>query len=304
MKRFFILIALFLGLIPVLQAQQDMRLGELNAVITINSDKVQGTDKQIFTTLQRALTEFVNTKKWTTASFMQNERIDCTFTMIVNSLEGNVFDCEIQVQSNRPVYNSNFTTPTFNFRDTEFTFNYTEFEPLEYTENVLNSNLTATIIFYIYIILGFDFNSFGLNGGQPYFQQAQQIVTMAQSQPSWNGWTAFSKNRNRHALATALTENQGSVFHTLWYEFHRKGLDEMAANADRGRANIIASLPRLKELKDARPNSILLQIFSECKLDEVVSIYSKATTQEKQEGFKLFSNLFPSASTRYESLKN
>ena len=304
MKRFFIQIALFLGLIPVLQAQQDMRLGELNAVITINSDKVQGTDKQIFTTLQRALTEFVNTKKWTTATFMQNERIDCSFNMIVNSLEGNVFDCEIQVQSSRPVYNSSYPTTLFNFRDVEFTFNYTEFEPLEYTENVLNSNLTATIIFYIYIILGFDFDSFALNGGQPYFQQAQQIVTMAQSQPAWNGWTAFSSRRNRHALATALTENQGSVFHTLWYEFHRKGLDEMAANSDRGRANIIASLPGLKELKDARPTSVLLQIFSDCKLEEVVSIYSKATTQEKQEGYKLFSNLFPAASMRYESLKN
>jgi len=303
MKRFFIFLSLLFCLNSVLQAQ-DMRLGELNAVININSDKVQGTDKQIFNTLQNALTEFVNTKKWTTAAFMQNERIDCNFTIIVNSLEGNVFNCEIQIQSLRPVYNSNFTTPTFNFRDTEFTFQYTEFEPLEYTENVLNTNLTATIIFYIYIVLGFDFDSFAPNGGQPYFQQAMQIVTMAQSQPSWNGWTAFANRRNRHALATALTEPQGGAFHTLWYDFHRKGLDEMAANADRGRTNILSSLPVLKELKDARPNSILLQLFSDCKLDEVVLIYSKATTQEKQEGYKLFSNLFPAASMRYESLKN
>ena len=303
MKRFLIFLSLFFSLTSALHAQ-DTRLGELSAVITINSDKVQGTDKQIFNTLQNALTEFVNTKKWTTAAFMQNERIDCNFTIIVNSLEGNVFDCEIQIQSRRPVYNSNYTTPTFNFRDTEFTFQYTEFEPLEYTENVLNTNLTATIIFYIFIVLGFDFDSFSPNGGQPYFQQAMQIVTLAQSQPSWNGWTAFSNRRNRHALATALTEPQGGVFHTLWYDFHRKGLDEMAANADRGRTNIIASLPGLKDLRDARPNSILLQLFSDCKLDEVVLIYSKATTQEKQEGYKLFSNLFPAASMRYESLKN
>ena len=123
------------------------------------------------------------------------------------------------------------------------------------------------------------------------------------SRPSWNGWTAFGNRRNRHALATALTETQGSVFHAMWYTYHRKGLDEMAANPDRGRTNLIAALPALKELKSSRPNSILIQFFSDSKLDETVRIYSKATTQEKQEAVKLFTDLFPSASNRYESLK-
>ena len=276
---------------------------ELNATLTINSDKIQGSNKQIFTTLQRALMEFINNKKWTTATFAQNERIDCTFTIIVNTLEDNRFSAEIQVQARRPVYNSAYQTTIFNYRDTEFDFEYTEFEPLEYTENMLNSNLTATIIYYIYIILGFDFTSFAPNGGQSYFMQAQQIVTLAQSQPAWNGWTAFGNKRNRHAFATALTENQGSPFHTLWYAYHRKGLDEMAANPDRGRTNLIAALPALKELKNSRPNSVLIQFFSDCKLDETVSIYSKATPQEKQEAYKFFSDLFPTASSRYESLK-
>jgi hypothetical protein len=277
---------------------------ELNAVLTINSDKVQGSNKQVFNTLQAALTEFISTKKWTTATFSQNERIDCNFTVIVNSLENNLFSGEIQVQARRPVYNSTYTTTIFNFRDTEFDFEYTEFEPLEYNENTLNSNLTAVIIYYIYLILGFDFDGFSPNGGQPFFQQAQQIVTLAQSQPSWNGWTAFANKKNRHALATALTENQGDVFHTMWYNYHRKGLDEMAANADRGRTNLISSLSALKELKDARPASVLLQLFSDCKIDEAVAVYSKATTQEKQEGYKLFSELYPAAASRYESLKN
>jgi len=276
---------------------------ELNATLTINSDKIQGTDKQIFNTLQRALTEFINNKKWTTATFSQNERVDCSFTIVVNTLENNRFSAEIQVSARRPVYNSSYQTTIFNFRDTEFDFEYTEFEPLEYSETTLNSNLTATIIYYIYIILGFDFASFAPNGGQPYFLQAQQIVTLAQSQPAWNGWTAFANRRNRHALATALTETQGNVFHTMWYTYHRKGLDEMAANADRGRTNLIAALPALKELKSSRPNSILIQFFSECKLDESVLIYSKATIQEKQEAIKLFSDLFPTATSRFESLK-
>jgi len=276
---------------------------ELNATLTINSDKIQGSNKQIFNTLQNALMEFINNKKWTTATFSLNERIDCTFTIIVNTLEDNRFSAEIQVLARRPVYNSAYQTTIFNYRDTEFDFEYTEFEPLEYTENMLNSNLTATIIYYIYMILGFDFASFAPNGGQTYFQQAQQIVSIAQSQPAWNGWTAFGNRRNRHAFATALTENQGSVFHTMWYTYHRKGLDEMAANPDRGRTNLIATLPALKELKNSRPNSVLIQYFSECKLDETVSIYSKATTQEKQEAYKLFMDLFPTSSNRFESLK-
>ncbi|MDR2691104.1 MAG: DUF4835 family protein [Dysgonamonadaceae bacterium] len=297
MRRFISLPILFFCIAGAVGAQ------ELNAVLAINSDKIQGTNKQIFNTLQTALTEFINTKKWTTATFSQNERIDCNFTVIVNSQENNQFDCEIQVQARRPVYNSTYTTTIFNFRDTEFNFEYTEFEPLEYTENVLNSNLTATIIFYIYMILGFDFDGFSLNGGMPFFQQAQQIVTLAQSQPSWKGWTAFANKQNRHALATALTENQGSVFHTMWYNYHRRGLDEMSANADRGRTNLISSLSALKELKNARPMSVLLQLFIDCKLDETIAVYSKATMQEKQAGHKLFSELFPSASSRYESLK-
>lgn len=296
--KFFLEIGVFLFCLSVSVQGQ-----ELNATLTINSDKIQGTDKQVFNTLQKALTDFVNTKKWTTASFAPNERIECTFAIVVNTLEGNRFNAEIQVSARRPVFNSIYQTTIFNFRDTEFDFEYTEFEPLEYTENMLNSNLTATIIYYIYLILGFDFASFASNGGQPYFQQAQQIVTLAQSQPSWNGWTAFANRRNRHAMATALTENQGNTFHTLWYTYHRKGLDEMAANPDRGRANLISALPALKELKTQRPNSILIQFFSDCKLDETISVYSKATTQEKQEAYKLFSDLFPTATSRFESLK-
>ncbi len=298
MKRFICLIICFFSFTFTFKAQ------ELNAVLNINSDKVQGTNDQIFNTLQNALTEFINMKKWTTATFSQNERIDCTFTIIVNSLEDNAFNGEIQIQARRPVYNSTYTTTIFNFRDTEFNFEYTEFEPLEYTENMLNSNLTATITYYIYVILGLDFDSFSPNGGRQFFQQAQQIVNLAQSEPSWNGWKAFGSKKNRHALITALTENQGEVFHTMWYNYHRKGLDEMAANASRGRTNIIASLSGLQELKKARPSSVLLQLFNDCKLDESVSIYSKGTTQEKQEGYKLFLSLFPASSTRYESLKN
>ena len=277
---------------------------ELNARITINSDKVQATNKQVFTTLQTALTEFVNNKKWTDATFAVNERIDCSMTLIINEMiSDNSFKGEIQIQARRPVYNSSYTTTLLNYRDTELSFDYTEFEPLEYTENVLNSNLTATIVFYIYTILGLDFDSFAPKGGSPFWQQAQQIVSLAQAQSAWTGWKAFENDRNRHALVTALTDNTSDMFREMWYTYHRKGLDEMAANSDRGRTTIIELLPVLEQIKSARPTSAVLQMFADAKLDEVVLIYSKATSQEKQDGYKKLSNLYPALTTRMESLK-
>ena len=277
---------------------------ELNARITINSDKVQSTNKQVFKTLQDALNDFVNNKKWTDATFAMNERIDCSMTLIINEMvSDNSFKGEIQVQARRPVYNSSYTTTLLNYRDTELSFDYTEFEPLEYTENTLNSNLIATVVFYIYTILGLDFDSFSPKGGTAFFEQAMQIVSLAQAQPTWTGWKAFENDRNRHALATALTDNTSELFRDMWYNYHRKGLDEMAANPDRGRTTIIGLLPVLEQVKSARPTSPLLQMFADSKLDEVVLIYSKATTQEKQEGYKMLSNLYPDLTTRMESLK-
>ena len=294
---------LFGGIFALMVWMAYAQNSELNARVTINADRIQGTYTQVYTTLQTALNAFINNKKWTNATFAMNERIDCTFTIILSEVTDNNFKGEIQVQARRPVYNSTYPTTLFNFRDTQFDFEYTEFEPLEYVESVLNGNLTATIVFYVYTILGLDFDSFAPKGGTPFFQQAQQIVTLAQAQMGWTGWRAFDSDRNRHALITALTENNGDVFRQFWYDYHRKGLDEMAANADRGRTNILTAIPALTKLKSARPTSVLLQVFSDAKLDELISIYSKATTQEKQEGFKDLSNLYPAASNRLEAIK-
>ena len=275
---------------------------ELNARITVNGDKIANANKSVFTTLQNALTEFINNRKWTDATFAVNERIDCSMTIIVNEMEESSFKGEIQIQARRPVYNSSYTTTLLNFRDQQFDFEYMEGEPLEYQENMLTGNLTATVVFYIYIILGLDFDSFSPLGGTAYIQQAQQIVSLAQSQ-SWSGWKAFDSNRNRHAVATALQDNASEAFRNLWYTYHRKGLDEMAANPDRGRTTIIEALPALQGVKKARPTSVLLQMFSDAKLDEIVLIYSKATTQEKQSGYKLLQEIYPTETTKLEALQ-
>ncbi|MCD8270518.1 MAG: DUF4835 family protein [Parabacteroides sp.] len=293
-----LLFLFLLGTIPFTGKAQ-----ELNAQVKINRDKIQGT-LTVFETLEKALTEFINNRKWTDATFAVNERIDCTFNIIINEMPSdNSFKSEIQIQARRPVYNSTYTTTLLNFRDTQLDFDYTEYEPLEFAENTLNSNLIGTLVFYIYTIIGLDFDSFSPKGGTAFYQRAQRIVNLAQAQASWNGWKAFDSDRNRHAVATALTDNISDAFRDMWYNYHRKGLDEMAANADRGRTTIIELLPTLEEIKKTRPTSVLFQMFADAKLDEVVAIYSKATTTEKQEGYKMLSNLYPAMTTRLEALK-
>lgn len=287
-----------LGLLPFMGEAQ-----ELNARITVNGEKVAVANKQIFTTLQNALTEFVNNRRWTDATFAVNEKIDCNMTIIVNEMDETTFKSEIQVQARRPVYNSSYTTTLLNFRDQELEFEYTEGETLDYNSNTLTNNLTATVVFYVYLILGLDFDSFALQGGNTYIQQAQQIVNLAQSEMGWTGWKAFDSNRNRHAVVTALQDNASEAFRQMWYTYHMKGLDEMAANADRGRTTIIEAISALQTVKQARPTSVLLQMFSDAKLDELIAIYSKATSQERQEGYKFLLDIYPAQSTRLEELK-
>ena len=292
---------IFLGLLGLLPFMGEAQ--ELNARITVNGEKVAVANKQIFTTLQNALTEFVNNRRWTDATFAVNEKIDCNMTIIVNEMDETTFKSEIQVQARRPVYNSSYTTTLLNFRDQELEFEYTEGETLDYNSNTLTTNLTASVVFYVYLILGLDFDSFALQGGNTYIQQAQQIVNLAQSEMGWTGWKAFDSNRNRHAVVTALQDNASEAFRQMWYTYHMKGLDEMAANADRGRTTIIEAISALQTVKQARPTSVLLQMFSDAKLDELIAIYSKATSQERQEGYKLLMDIYPAQSTRLEELK-
>lgn len=297
-KRMGLLPLLLLCAVPFCGKAQEM-----NARVTVNGDKIAVANKQIFTTLQNSLTEFVNNRKWTDATFGVNEKIDCTLTLIINELEDTRFKGEIQVQARRPVYNSSYTTTLLNFRDKQFEFEYMEGESLDYNESALTSNLTATIVFYTYLILGLDFDSFSPKGGSAYFEQARQIVNKAQSEMTWTGWKAFDSNQNRHAVITALSDNTSDAFREMWYTYHRKGLDEMAANPDRGRVTIISALPVLQEVKKVRPTSVILQIFVDTKLDELIAIYSKATSQERQEGYKVLFDLYPTQGTRLDELK-
>ena len=274
---------------------------ELNAKINLNTSKVSGSDKSIITSLQSSLEQLINGTKWTESNFSTIEKIDCAFNIILSSVNNNTFSGEIQVTSSRPVYNSSYVTPLFNFRDVDFTFTYTDGETLEYDPNSNSSNLVAVISFYAYIIIGLDFDSFSLHGGAPYFQTAMNIVNASQSLGS-KGWTAFESDHNRYALALGLTQESMKTFHQLWYQYHRLGLDDMASNVDRGKAQITSAIELLPKLKEVKTSNADLLFFGDAKLDEISQIFDKSDTEQKQALYKILDPLFPTKSAALNKL--
>lgn len=279
-----------------------MRAQELNCSVVVNTDKIAGTDKNVFTTLQSAITEYMNNTQWGNAQFLANERIECKLFLTVNSYEGTTMKCDLQVQSLRPVYNSSYTTTLINFKDTNVEFDYQENEPLIYSENTMESNLTAILNFYAFLILAVDFDSFSPNGGDLYFEKANNVVTMAQSSGE-SGWKAFEDNKNRSAVLSAFTDKATSSIRTLMYNYHRKGLDEMVLSPDKGKAVITESLGILKSIYDVAPMSVVLSMFKDAKLDELVNVYSKSNVSERQAVYELLYPLYPTEGQRLNQIK-
>ena len=275
---------------------------ELNCNVEINSDKISGTDKGIFTTLQTAITEYMNNTQWGNAQFLANERIECKMFFTISSFDGTTMAGDLQVQSTRPVYNSTYTTTLINFKDSNVEFTYQENEPLVFSENSMESNLTAILNFYAYMILALDFDSFSPNGGQMYYDKAENVVTMAQSSGE-KGWKAFEDNKNRSAVLSAFTDNSTKGIRTLLYDYHRKGLDEMVLSPDKGKAVITKSLAVLKQIYDVSPMSVALSMFKDAKLDELVNVYSKSNLTEKQSVYELLYPIYPTERERLDKIK-
>ena len=293
-----LLSALFVCMsVHVLSAQ------EFNCKVKINSDQIEGTYKQMFATLETDLTEFINNRKWSEARFTNIEKIDCTLQFTIKSIPSqDRYAADLTVQARRPVYNAAYTTSTFNFRDSEVEFNYVENEPIVFTEHTIESNLVAILSYYMYMILGMDFDSFSPEGGTPYFRQAENIVTLCQT-INEVGWKAFDNNKNRHALVSNMLEEKMKPFRQLWYSYHRKGLDDMAQNAEKGKSVITKSLDNLQLLYDANSMSVLLSVFMDTKADELINIYSKSNQTEKDNVYKLLTAIYPSYSQRLEGIR-
>jgi len=250
-----------------------VRSQELNCSITVNADKIPGSNKQIYKTLENSLSEFVNQNRWTNSNYKPEERIDCNFTITILEQTGSDFKGHIQIQSSRPIFNSSYLTPVFNFKDDDFSFQYIEFEPLLFNENTFESNLVSIISFYVYTILGFDADTFSFNGGTPYFTKAQNVLVQAQ-QSGYAGWNQNDGSGTRFTLIDNILSPTYSLFRNALYEYHLKGLDNMSDNPITAKQKIAESIKDLKLIFDTRPNAFLLRVFMDSKATEIVSVFS------------------------------
>ncbi len=264
----------FIKILIVLFIVNQVNAQELNATVTINSDKISGSNKQVFKTLERSLTEFINQKKWTNKKFKTQELINCAFVLTITEQSSSTdFKGNIQIQSSRPVYNSVYQTPVFNYKDIDFAFKYTEFENLEYNPNSFDSNLVSVMVFYVYTILGMDADTFAKNGGTNYFEQAENVVNQAQ-QGGFEGWEMQALGSSRYKLITDILSGTYDEYRNAMYTYHIKGLDLFSEDKTLAKTNISTAIGYLKSLASSRTNSLLVRVFTDAKADEIVDIFS------------------------------
>ena len=280
-----------------------MSAQELNCKVEINSDQVEGTYKQVFTTLEQAMNEYMNTNVFTSNQFSANEKIDCRLFFTIKEYTDGKITGDLQIQSSRPVYNSTYTTTLINFKDTKIDFNYQENEPLVFTLDRMESQITAILNFYAYLILAVDYDSFSPRGGEPYFERLKTIVQQAQSSGE-GGWKAFEDTKNRSAVLAAFTDQSTQSLRDLLYDYHRRGLDEMSVSPDKGRAKITESLDAIRQVYSTSPMSVGLSMFKDAKLDELVNIYSKASAEERTKVYNILQDIYPTEQERLEKIKN
>lgn len=281
---------------PAAQAQ------ELNCSVEVNASQVNGTNKSLFETLQSAINDYMNTTVFSNAQFAANEKIDCRLYFTIKEVADDRLVGDLQVQATRPVYNTNYTTTVLNFKDSKIDFPYQEGDPLIFSINSMESQLTAILNFYAYLILALDFDTFEMHGGEPYYDRLKQIVQMAQSSGE-SGWKAFEDTKNRSAVLGAYTEPSTSAIRDLLYNYHLKGLDQMQLSPDKGRATITENLQIIRNLYESAPMSVALSMFKDAKLDELVNIYSKAPQNERTKVYELLQPVYPTENERMEKIR-
>ncbi len=276
---------------------------ELDAKVSINTQQIDASYRSRFETLQTDLQEFINGQQWTAAQFSNQERIHCTFAFTITEMPStDSYKASLTIQARRPVYYSSYQTTTFNWKDDNLSFNYTEGQTFTYNEFNLDNELIATVAYYVYLVLGADFDSFSYKGGEPFLRKCESIVSQMQSSES-KAWKAFDDKKNRHAVITALLDDNQSDFRVLWYNYHRLGLDAMYQSMDKGRAQVTQALPLLANVRKANSQTPLLSMFISAKQDELINIYSEAPMTEKQNIFKTLQDLFPTYSNALSKIK-
>lgn len=275
---------------------------ELNCRVEVNSDKITGTNKSVFTTLQEAITSYMNDTKFTAAQYSPIEKIDCTLFFTIKEYDGDKMTGDIQVQATRPAYNASYTTNLINFRDSKVEFTYSEGEPLTFNETNMESQLTAILNFYAYLIIAIDTDSFAPRGGEAAWDRVKTIVQQAQSSGE-SGWRAFDDNKNRAAVLGAYTDPSTQQLRDMVYKYHREGIDQMSVSPDKGRAAITESLETLKNIYNVAPMSVGLSMFRDSKLDELVNVYTKGSQEERDRVVEILSSLYPTDQDRIQKIK-
>lgn len=279
---------------------------ELRCQLTVNTQRITGVDPQVFITMQTALNEFMNNKVWTTDQFGVEERIECSmFIQIDKAIEQDVYQAKVTIQSARPVFNSTYNSPMFNFVDNEWIVTYAQNQPLEFNVTQYNSNLTSLLGFYAYLLIGLDYETMSKGGGAKYFTMAEQIMNNVPSNnPDTKSWTPFfgSANRNRYSLISSLMGSKYAQFKPALYEYHFSGMDNFYDRPALARQNILNALDKLDKIARDNPNNILLSVFFQAKSDELVNVFSGADGGEKSKALILLKRVDPSNSTKYDKL--
>jgi len=285
-----------------------LRAQELRAKVSVISNRVgNNVDKKTFQTLQTALNNFVNTRKWSTDNYSPNEKIDCSLLLNLESTaDPNVYKASLTIQSGRPVYNSSYISPVINYQDNDISFKYVEFQQLEFNDtrvsgtDALVSNLTAVFAYWINMILGFDYDSFSPRGGNLYFEKAQNIVNNAPEGRNISGWKAFDGTRNRYWLAENLLNSRYTIFHDVIYDYYRLGMDKLYGQEANARTQILNVLNLINTFNTQNSNTMILQFFFQAKTQELIQIFSKANPADKAKALELLKRLDVSSATKYQ----
>lgn len=295
------LLTMLLGLMAIIASAQ-----ELNVKVNINHSQIQGTEESIYDELRDKLQEFINAQRWTSLQFLDQERISCSLNITVKELkrEEGTWGCSCMIQANRPVFNSSYTTTIFQYQDNDFTFTYNQFDRLEYNPDVIDNQLIALVAYYAYLIIGINLDTFSPKGGEDVLQTCMNLTNNAQNL-DYPGWKAFESSKNRFSIINDYLEGSMEPLRQLQYDYYRKGLDEMANNAERGRTEISTAIETgLKKAHEDKPLSLMPQLWTEYKRDELANIYKgKGTSKEKETVYDILFNINPSLSATWEKIK-
>lgn len=276
---------------------------EINATITINSDQVGQTNQQVFKTLERSLTDFVNRTKWTNKVYKDNEKVNARMFITVTKYESDRFTANIQLQSSRPVFNTSYESPIFNYKDNEFNFEYIEYQPIAFNENAFSSNLVGVISYYAYIILGLDADTFALEGGSEWYRKAQNIVTQAQGS-NFSGWSqSADNNKTRFDLVNDVLSNTYREYRVAMYNYHRKGMDILSDNSSTGKQIISGTMRLFETLNSRRTNSFLAQTFFDAKSEEILNIFSDGPKMDIVKLKETLNKIAPTYSSTWNDIK-